>query len=568
MNGATGPVFLLVDEDREALEALRQALERRLAADYRIVAETQPEGGLSVLAQLRDRGERVAVVIAAHQMQRMTGEQFLERAHELHPLAGRALIADTFDRAAEQSIVRSMALGRADMILQRPWNPADHRLYPRIGMLLDRWVQASEEPEVSALRIVMEPGARYAHELRDELYRNAVPFQSYPPDTPRGRQLLEQAGQDGTRLPVCVYFDGRVQVDPSVPQIAEALGLHSRPEARHYDMTVIGAGPAGLSAALSGASEGLHTLVVEPATVGGQAATTSMIRNYLGFPWGVSGKGLMEWVPIQAVMFGTEIVIDSAVELGASGGPRQITLANGSQLTSDVVVLSIGVQYRRLSAPGVEELVGAGVFYGASLCEAPATHGRAAYIVGGGNSAGQAAVYLARYAEHVTIVVRGESLSATMSRYLIDQITDLPNISVRPNTEITGADGAGRLERLTLRDSATHHAEDVEAGALFILVGAQPRTDWLPAALARDDAGFVLTGPDLSPMGGLPDGWPLTRSPLPMETSIPAVFAAGDVRHGSTKRVAAAVGEGASAVQSAHRHLQQLAAARSAVRSR
>jgi len=290
MNGATRPVFLLVDEDREALDALRRVLERRLDADYEMVAETQPDHGLSVLQQMREGDQQVAVIIAAWQMRQMAGEQFLERAHELHPLAGRALICAAFDRRAEQSILHSMALGRADMILARPWDPADHRLYPRIGMLLDRWVQAAEQPGVLAMRVVMEPDTPSAHRLRDELYRNAVAFQSFPPDSPQGRQLLELAGQDGTRLPVCVYFNGCVQVDPSIPEIAEALGLRSRPDAGHYDMTVIGAGPAGLSAGLASASEGLHTLVVECATVGGQAATTSMIRNYLGFPWGSAAR--------------------------------------------------------------------------------------------------------------------------------------------------------------------------------------------------------------------------------------------------------------------------------------
>jgi len=568
MQGATGPVLFLADQDRVALEELRRALERRLGADYQIVAEAQPEGGLSVLGKLRERGEQVAIIIAAQQMQPMSGERFLERAHELHPLAGRALIGDAFDRRIQESITRAMALGRADMILLRPWDPADHRLYPRIGMLLDRWVQATEQPGVWLVRIVMDPDASYAHELRDELYRNAVPFQSFAPDSARGRQLLDLAGQDGTRLPVCLYFDGRVQVDPSVPEIAEALGFRNRPDNRDYDLAVVGAGPAGLSAALSGASEGLRTLVVECATVGGQAATTSMIRNYLGFPWGVSGKGLMEWVPDQAVEFGAEMVFDRVVELRERDGRQLITLAGGSQVTSDVAVLSIGVQYRRLSAPGVEELVGAGVFYGATLCEAPATRGRTVYIVGGGNSAGQAAVHLAKYAEHVTIIVRGASLDATMSRYLIDQIDELPNVAVRPNCKITRAGGAGRLEQLTVFDSVSGSTEDVAASALFIHVGAQPRTDWLPGTLARDDAGFLLTGPDLAGAGGLPAGWSLPRPPLPMETSIPAVFAAGDVRHGSTKRVAAAVGEGASAIQSAHRYLQELSAERQAVRSR
>jgi thioredoxin reductase (NADPH) len=566
MNGATRPVFLLIDEDRDGLDALRCALDRRLGADYQIIAETQPERGLSVLEQLRDRDAQVAVIIAGQRMQRMPGEQLLERAHELHPLARRALIADVFDRAAEQSISQAMALGRADMILVRPWDPPDHWLYPRISILLDTWVQATEQPGVWAVRIVLQPGARYAHELRDQLYRNAIPFQSFTADSPQGRQLLEEAREDATRLPVCVYFDGRVQVAPTVPEIAEALGLRSRPDARHYDLTVVGAGPAGLSAALSSASEGLHTLVVESDTVGGQAATTSMIRNYLGFPVGISGKDLMQWVPVQAVQYGAEMLFGRVIGLGPRGQQHVITLADGSQVTSDAVLISVGVQYRRLSAPGVEELVGAGVFYGASLCEAPATRGRKVYIVGGGNSAGQAAVHLARYAEHVTVVVRRASLAATMSSYLIDQIDSLPNITIRPDTEVAKAHGAGHLEQLTLRSSATRRAEGVEASALFILAGAQPRTHWLPSTLARDDAGFLLTGPDLSPAGALPAGWALPRSPLPMETSVPAVFAAGDVRHGSTKRVAAAVGEGACAAQSAHSHFQQLADTQQIVR--
>ncbi|MEU7873447.1 FAD-dependent oxidoreductase [Dactylosporangium sp. NPDC049140] len=566
MSEQAPPVLLLVGGDRERIGTMQQALDRRFGADYRVLTETAPERALSALAQLRDRDEQVAVLVADLALPGMTGEEFLRRAHELHPFARRALAAPIFDRPAEQAIFRAMALGRVDMILVRPWDPAEHWLYPRIGMMLDEWVQETQPSGVNAMRIVAEPGAPRSHALHDLLYRNAVPFQTFSPSSPEGRRLLDTAGRDEQRLPVCVYFDGRVQADPSVPQIAEMLGFHSRPQADHYDMIVIGAGPAGLSAALSGASEGLRTLLVEPQTVGGQAGATSLIRNFLGFPFGVSGKMLTILARGQALLFGAELVFDRAVGLHTPGRQHLVTLACGSEVTGDAVVLSMGVRYRRLDAPGVEDLLGAGVFYGAALCEAPAARGQSIYIVGAGNSAGQAAVHLARFAEHVTLLTRGKSLSTSMSTYLIEQISARPNITVRANMQVVGAAGAGRLEQLTLYDAAVRRTEAVAASALFILIGSQPTTDWLPAALMRDPAGFLLTGPDLVAYRQLSTSWPLTRPPLPMETSVPGVFAAGDTRHGSTKRVAAAVGEGVAAVQFAHRHFEDLAEQRPARR--
>jgi thioredoxin reductase (NADPH) len=327
---------------------------------------------------------------------------------------------------------------------------------------------------------------------------------------------------------VVVYFDGRVQLDPSNPEIAEAMGVRTRPDTDSYDIAVVGAGPAGLSAALCSASEGLRTLFLEPHTVGGQASSTSMIRNYLGFPRGVSGRQLTALASDQAALFGPESVFDRATRLEVRGHQPVISLASGAQVSSDAVILSVGVEYRQLTAAGVGELLGAGVFYGAAVCEARAMCGQSVYVAGGGNSAGQAAIHLAKYAEHVTIVVRGHSLSATMSDYLIRQIEDTPGITVRLNTQVISADGPGHLEHLTLHDAAAGSTWTVRASALFVLIGAQPNTGWLAGAVARDSHGFLLTGPDLCPGNTLPAGWPLRRPPFPMETSIPGVFAAGE----------------------------------------
>jgi thioredoxin reductase (NADPH) len=553
MNRRPRPVFVLVDDDASALAALRRALVRRYGADYRVLARRSPERGLYLLDRLRRRGERVALVVADQWMPGIDGLELLARAHHLHPSAQRALLFDAFGLDAKESVYQAMALGRVDSWLVKPWEPADHHLYRRVGELLDDWVQASDQPRLTAMRVVAEPRARRTHDLRDLLDRNAVPAEFVAPDSPPGRRLLAQAGEDGSRLPVFVYVDGQVQVDPCTTDIAEALGVRVRPRSDHYDVTVVGAGPAGLSAALCSTSEGLNTLLLEPCTIGGQASSTSMIRNYLGFPRGVSGRQLTELAADQTALFGRDLVFDRATRLELDGRRRLVTLAGGARVTTDAVMLSVGVEYERLVAPGVDELLGAGVFYGAAVCEAPAVAGEEVYVVGAGNSAGQAAVYLARYAERVTVVVRGRSLGASMSDYLVQQVEATPTVNVRLNTEVVSAGGAGRLEHLVLHDAATGRTDEVAAGALFILIGARPHTEWLPHEVARDAAGFVLTGPDLGAAAR-----PAGRPPLPMETSVPGVFAAGDVRHGSAKRVASAVGEGANAIQLAHRYLGEL----------
>jgi thioredoxin reductase (NADPH) len=439
-----------------------------------------------------------------------------------------------------------MALGRIDTWLIKPWEPADHHLYPRVSELLDEWVQATEQPGITAMRIVADLRSARTHELREVLDRNGVPAAFFPPDSPEGRRLLDQAGQDGTRLPVIVYFNCLVQVDPPNAEIAEALGIATRPEESHYDITVVGAGPAGMSAAVCSASEGLHTLLLEPHSFGGQASSTSMIRNYLGFPRGISGRQLTVLAADQAALFGPKLVFDRATRLDTRGPERLITLGSGAQVSSDAIVISVGAEYHRLSALGVEELLGTGVFYGAAVSEAAAVRGQPVYVVGGGNSAGQAATYLAEYTDDVSLLVHGSSLASTMSDYLIQQIAATPNVKVWLNTEVIEASGASHLEYLTVRDMIGGRTSRVPAAALFILIGARPNTGWLADTLATDADGFLLTGPDLPAEGARPY----------LETSVPGVFAAGDVRHGSAKRVASAVGEGANAVQFAQQYLR------------
>ncbi len=546
-------MILVVDDDSDILDALAHELRRRFGTDYRVLAERSAGSALRVLEQLHAAGEPVALVIADQWMPEVTGADLLGRVHELHPVARRALLFDAFDRAAFEPLRHGMALGRVDSWVNKPWDPAEQRLHLRIAELLADWVESTGQPGYRPVRIVAEPWTPRVHEMRDLLERNAVPVEVLTPDSAAGRQLLEETGHGGQRLPVMLLFNGRVLVDPSNWDVADALGVRTQPGAERYDLTIIGAGPAGLSAAVYGASEGLHTLMLDPHGMGGQAGTSSLIRNYLGFPRGVSGQHLAAFASQQSMLFGAEFVFGHAIGLATRGADRVVTLADGIEVASRAVVVSVGVDYRRLAAPGVDTLLGAGIFYGAAVTEAPALRGQPVFVVGAGNSAGQAAIHLAKFAEQVTLVVRGTALGATMSDYLVREIAATPAIAVRLNTTVTGAGGAGRLEYLCLHDAAGGTSETVAAAALFLLIGAQPRTGWL-GDMARDAKGFVLTGRDLAAA----DRWPLDRAPLPLETSVPGVFAAGDVRCGSVKRVASAVGEGAVAIQLVHEYLAQL----------
>jgi thioredoxin reductase (NADPH) len=549
------PVVMAVDDDPVALGVLRQELDKRYGADYRLLCDGDTEAGLRALERLQADGGQVALVLADQWMPTMTGVQFLTHAHRLHPTAKRGLLIDWGDSTTAEPILQAATFDQVDYWINKPTQPGDELFHQAVSGFLYEWARL-HRPQFQAVRVVGDQWSARSHELRDLLSRNGIPFGFYPVDGEEGRRLLASVGATGERLPVVVLFDGRVMADPSNAELAEALAVRTHPEPVTYDLAVVGAGPAGLAAAVSGASEGLRTTVLEPEAIGGQAGSSSMIRNYLGFPRGVSGAELAQRAYEQAWIFRADFVYGQrAVGLRAAGPERVVGLSDGDQVASRAVVLATGVSYRRLEVPSLEALTGAGVFYGAAASEAPAMRGQQVYVVGGANSAGQAAVHLARYAERVTMLVRGSSLAATMSDYLVQETHAALNITVRLGVEVVDGHGDGRLASLTLRDRQSGATETVPAAALFVLIGAEPHTGWLPQAIRRDRWGFVVTGADLLQDGTPPPGWPLDRPPMPFESSMPGVFAVGDVRHGSVKRVASAVGEGSVAIQLVYQYL-------------
>jgi thioredoxin reductase (NADPH) len=552
------PVFFLVHDQQEVLEALAHDLGRRFGADYRIVTERSPEAAVAALGRLRAGPEEVALLVASQSLPGGGGVEFLVRAHELHQEAKRVLLIGRGEWASGSAhpAVRAMTLGQIDSYLFDPWTAPERWLYLPVSELLADWT-SSRPPAEEAIRIVGSPLEPRTHQLRDVLSRSGIPYGLYTADSETGRRLLRETGQDGTRLPVMVFYTGQVLVDPSHAELVRALGFPTHASsATTYDLAIVGAGPAGLAAAVYAASEGLRTLLLEPEVPGGQAGTSSLIRNYLGFPRGLSGDDLTNRALEQAWLFGAEVVLaQSATALGVRGAERLLRLSDGGEIAARSVLVATGMAWRRLGVPRLEELRGAGVFYGASGAEAIATSGQEVFVVGAGNSAGQAAVHLSRYAASVTVLVRGGALGASMSDYLVRQLGEIPNVVVRLRTEVAGGQGNGRLERLTLRDNASGETRTLSAGALFVLIGAEPRTRWLGDLVTRDDRGYVLTGHDLLDGGKPPPGWPLERPPMLLETSVPGVFAAGDVRHRSVKRVASAVGSGAVAVQLVHEYL-------------
>ncbi len=549
-------MLVVVDADASARDTTAAALARRFGPDYGVIAAESPGEGLTVLAGLASRGADVALVAADLHLPGMSGVDFLEHAHRLHRDTSRVLLVSMDQNHTRiplselTTLQQATAFGRVDIWVLKGWVTPEEWLFPQIQEVLSAWTIA-HRPHHVVYRVVGEHWSPRSHELRDLLTRNSVPFAFYPSDSEYGQGLMREFAVDTNRLPALIRHDGSVLHDPSFTDVASAHGIRTAPALESYDLAIVGAGPAGLAAAVYGASEGLRTLVIEPAAIGGQAGTSSMIRNYLGFPGGVSGSELAHRAWQQSVLFGAEFVFTHhVVGVHTQATERIVSLSGGAEATARAVIISTGVTYRRLGIPAMDRLIGMGVFYGAAGAEAPAMAGQEVYVVGGANSAGQAAVHLAKFASRVTLLVRGPSLAASMSDYLIQQIEGTSNIAVRLATRVVDGWGDARLEGLTLEDIDTGRRSDVATAVVFVLIGAEPRTEWLRGVVDLDENGFIRTDRDVSGQA-----WSLRRPLLPFETSMPGVFAAGDARFGSVKRVASAVGEGSVAVGSVHQYL-------------
>ena len=551
---ATRPVLLVADEDGAALALIERELERRYGADYQVICLSSSRSALECLDALKAAQVDVAVVLADHGLSGITGAELLVAANERYPIAKRALLINWgawAEPGTAEALHHAIALGQSDYYVLKPWRSPDEYFHRTIAEFVHEWsrLDPAGPKEVS---IVGEPWSARSHEVVSLLARSGFPHTFFSASSPDGARLLEERGYGSSRLPVVFALNTPPLVDPSSAEVAAAVGVSTSLERRSFDLVVVGAGPAGLAAAVYGSSEGLDTLVVEREAIGGQASSSSLIRNYLGFSRGVSGSELATRAYQQAWVFGTTfLVTQSTTALTRADGGFAVGVSEGTSVSAKAVILATGVSYRRLGIPELEALSGAGVFYGASVTEAKALAGEPVYLVGGGNSAGQAAMHLARFASQVTLLVRGDSLAQSMSQYLIDEIEARSNVEVRVNAEVVGGGGEGRLEHLLVRDRTTGRAEHVQASGLFLFIGAQPHTDWLPPEIERDERGFVVTAPDIPREGHASR----ERPSLHLETSLPGVFAVGDVRSRSVKRVASAVGEGSVAIQHVHDYL-------------
>jgi len=544
------PILLAVDDDVNVLEAVVQDLRREYGATYRVMRAAGGQPALDTLAQLKSRQEPVALILSDQRMPGITGVEFLERSRAIYPDCRRVLLTAYADTEAAIQAINS---ARIHYYLNKPWDPPEEKLYPVLSDLLEDW-KAGYQPPFEGLRVIGSRWSLKDFKVRSFLSRNHVPYRWL--DIAAGddaRKLLEERNLDAGLLPVVLFADGSVLVDPEPAELAVRVGLRTQAAQDFYDIVVVGAGPAGLAAGVYGASEGLRTLIIEPVAPGGQAGSSSRIENYLGFPSGITGADLGRRAHIQATRFGAELLTQRAIGMRIDGQYRFIQLADGREVSSHVVLLALGVNYRKLEIPGADRLTGRGIYYGAALVEAASCKDEEVYVVGGANSAGQAALHFARYATKVTMLVRVAGLAATMSKYLIDEIARTSNIELEANTQVLEAFGEEHLEGLQLKGSEGDRR--VTASSLFVFIGAAPGSTWLPDSILRDENGYVLAGPDLRSQGKLPETWREKREPFLLESSVPGVFVAGDVRHGSIKRVASAVGEGSIAVQFAHQYL-------------
>ncbi len=547
------PVLLAVDDDAEVLSAVGRDLRGRYGRDYKVVKARSGGEALQVTTELKRRGVPVALFVVDERMPEMKGTEFLVRALEMYPGARRVLLTAYADT---QSAVTAINEIRLDRYLVKPWQPPEELLYPHIDKLLDEW-SASAGPLVEGIRVAGRALSPATYAVKRFLSANQVPYLWCDVDTDTSmRALVETIDPDLSHLPVVFYPDGTTLVQPDFRQLAEKSNLDTRPRQKFYDLVIVGGGPAGLAAAVYGASEGLVTLLVERAAPGGQAGTSSFIENYLGFPDGVTGAELARRAAAQAKRFGAEILsAQDVVRVRRNDPYRVVVLADGTELSCYAVVIASGMEVRRLEVPGLEERVGAGVFYGSALSEAPLYRDRDVCVVGGANSAGQGAMFFSRQARTVTMLLRGGDLRASMSQYLVDRISETANIIVLPNTVVASVSGNGRLEAIDVQDTVTGATRTLPAAALFIFIGSAPRTEMVAELVALDPQGFVLTGREVLVDGHRPKGWTADRDPFLFETSVPGIFAVGDARRGSGKRVAAAVGEGSATISAVHEYL-------------
>ena len=550
------PVILAVDDDPQVLRAVERDLRRKYAREYRVLRADSGESALDALDKLKLRGDPVALFLVDQRMPRMTGVEFLEKAVEMFPEAKRDLLTAYADTDAAIRAINEVGL---DYYLQKPWDPPEEHLYPILDDQLDDW-RADFKPPFEGVRVVGDRWSPDSHRIRDFLARNRVPYRWLDVESSdEARQIVERLDHGAPKLPVVVFQDASYLEAPENREVAERIGLRTRAERPFYDLVIIGGGPSGLAAAVYGASEGLKTVLIEREAPGGQAGTSSFIENYLGFPHGLKGSELARRAVDQARKFEVEILTPQEVAQVRVEDPyRIVRLGDGTELSCHALLVATGVSYRKLGAPGVERLTGAGVYYGASLTEAFSYKDEDVYIVGGANSAGQAAMFFSDHARRVVLVYRGDNLRKSMSEYLVKQVEGRENIEVRLNSSVVEADGENHLEKIVIKNSTSGETETVPTQALFILIGAVPHTDWLEGFVERDERGFILSGPDLSKPGERPKGWKPDRDPYLLETSVPGVFVAGDVRHGSIKRCASAVGEGSIAIQFVHQYLKEV----------